>query len=257
EAMKKVLLILVDGMRPDALEPVACVKDWMERSSYTMDAQTVFPSVTLPCHMSLMHSVDPQRHGTTTNTHTPQVRPIDGLFDVLHAWKKNCGFFYNWEQLRDLGRPGSLQKSYYVSGALYGYDQANALVVENALDSLRNEALDFTFVYLGEVDEVGHKYGWMNAEYQEAVQRSWRDIHRLAAEAGEDCTIIITADHGGHDRTHGTQQSEDMTIPVFLCGAEFVPGRKLENVSIKDLAPTICTLLGVPTASDWEGHSLV
>ena len=39
------------------------------------------PSVTLPCHMSLFHSVDPDRHGITTNGYVPQVRPIKGMFD--------------------------------------------------------------------------------------------------------------------------------------------------------------------------------
>ena len=69
----KTLLILVDGMRPDALTNVAPAQELMKKSSYAMDAQTVFPSVTLPCHMSLFHSVDPGRHGTTDNVYAPQV----------------------------------------------------------------------------------------------------------------------------------------------------------------------------------------
>ena len=107
--MCKVQLILVDGMRPDSLE--ACgnpyVKTLLENSLYTLDAKTVMPSVTLPCHMSLFHSVDPARHGITTNTYMPQVRPIDGLVERLKG-KAKCGMFYNWEELRDLTRPGSL-----------------------------------------------------------------------------------------------------------------------------------------------------
>ena len=62
---EKVILILVDGMRPDGL--LACghpfVTTLLSQSAYALDAQTVMPSVTLPCHMSLVHSVDPQRHG--------------------------------------------------------------------------------------------------------------------------------------------------------------------------------------------------
>ncbi len=57
--MEKVILILIDGMRPDAL--VECGNDYVEclkkESSYTFDARSVFPSVTLPCHISLFHSV--------------------------------------------------------------------------------------------------------------------------------------------------------------------------------------------------------
>jgi len=84
----RTLLILVDGMRPDALENIEAAQDIIHKSSYTMDAKTVMPSVTLPCHMSLFHSVDPSRHGTTTNTYAPQVRSVKGLCEVLLENKK-------------------------------------------------------------------------------------------------------------------------------------------------------------------------
>ena len=71
----RTLVILVDGMRPDALVNIPQAQKIMERSTHTLNARTVMPSVTLPCHMSLFHSVDPARHGTTTNTYAPQVRP--------------------------------------------------------------------------------------------------------------------------------------------------------------------------------------
>ncbi|MCI9552423.1 MAG: hypothetical protein HFE94_02675, partial [Acutalibacter sp.] len=86
----KVLLILVDGMRPDALGGVAQAQAMLARSAASLCAQTVMPSVTLPCHMSLFHSVTPQRHGTTTNTYAPQVRPVRGLCEVLAAAGKRC-----------------------------------------------------------------------------------------------------------------------------------------------------------------------
>ena len=115
--MKKVLLILCDGMRPDAIDGLETVKSLQSKSSYTLNAQTVFPSMTLPCHMSLFHSVDPCRHGTTTNVYTPNVRPINGLCEVLLNAKKTSAFFYNWEEIRDLARPNSLAFSYVVAGS--------------------------------------------------------------------------------------------------------------------------------------------
>ena len=80
---EKVVLVLVDGMRPDAM--MGCGNEFaaklIKESTYSLDAQTVMPSVTLPCHMSLFHGVDPDRHGITTNLYVPQVRPIKGMFD--------------------------------------------------------------------------------------------------------------------------------------------------------------------------------
>ena len=54
--------------------------------------------------------------------------------------------------------------------------------------------------------------------------------------------LWFTADHGGHDRTHGTDSPEDMTIPFIIKGKDFKAGEKLENVSIKDIAPTVAKL---------------
>ena len=91
---EKVILVLSDGLRPDAM--MTCghpfVKTLTEISTYSLEARTVMPSVTLPCHMSLFHSVDPGRHGTTTNTYTPQVRPIDGMVEVLRRAKRSAPF---------------------------------------------------------------------------------------------------------------------------------------------------------------------
>ena len=84
----KTLVIVVDGMRPDALIKTENAKCLLENSTYTLDARTVTPSVTLPCHMSLFHSVDPDRHGITTNGYVPQVRPIKGMFDQFDNYDK-------------------------------------------------------------------------------------------------------------------------------------------------------------------------
>lgn len=42
----RVLLILVDGMRPDALTDVPAAQSIIKQSAHTMTAKTVFPSVT-------------------------------------------------------------------------------------------------------------------------------------------------------------------------------------------------------------------
>lgn len=69
--------------------------------------------------------------------------------------------------------------------------------------------------------------------------------------------LWFTADHGGHDRTHGTDSPEDMTIPFIIKGKDFKAGEKLENVSIKDIAPTVAKLLDIAPDQAWEGKSLV
>ena len=256
--MNKVQLILVDGMRPQAME--ACgnpyVKELLESSLVSMHARAVMPSCTLPCHMSLFHSVDPNRHGIVTNTYMPQVRPIRGLFEVLHAQNKKTAMFYDWEELRDLARPGNLARAAFFSGKIDGFEQTQAKVFEASKKAMAEEDLDFTFTYFGWTDMAGHGQGWMGSEYLRAVRDAFDRIRELIACAPADCVTIITADHGGHDRTHGTEMEEDMQIPVIVHGAG-VRGILDREVSIKDLAPTITKLLDCQPDPEWEGVSLV
>lgn len=253
----KVLMILVDGMRPDAIKEISSAQDMVRRSASSMTARTVMPSVTLPCHMSLFHSVDPSRHGTTTNTYAPQVRPIRGLCEVLSQHGKRCAFFFDWEQLRDLTRPGTLDVSCFIKGESHGYTKADHRLTDATITCLADEAPDFVFLYLGNPDEVGHRYGWMSEHYLAAVHGAWDEIGRVLRNLSRDYAVIILADHGGHDRIHGTEESTDMTIPVILCGDPFPAGTELQNVSILDIAPTVTELLETAPDREWEGNSLV
>jgi len=255
----KVLLILVDGMRPDALDLSGhpFIEKLKEHSYYTYSEQTVMPSVTLPCHMSLFHSVVPERHGILTNTYVPQVRPISGLFDTLANAKKRCGFFYNWEQLRDLSSPGKMTVSSFVAGGKFGWDKAIVRSTNEAIESMKNDDLDFTFLYMGYVDEAGHADTWLGTEYMKAVNLSWDCIEKAVNNLGDEYTVVVTADHGGHDRAHGTDKPEDMTVPLFIYNKAYKSTEISGNVSIIDIAPTIANILGVDSDEDWEGKDLL
>ena len=251
----KVLLILCDGMRPDALEQIQhpFYQQMKREGAYALDATTVMPSVTLPCHMSLFHSVDPSRHGVLTNTYVPQVRPIAGLCEQLRKFEKTCTMFYNWEELKDLTRPDSMMHTAYHSGHILGYEAACVESTRAAEAFIQKYQPDFTFLYLGLPDALGHGEGWMTQGYLDSLTYCWNCIEEICGTLPENYTVIVTADHGGHERTHGTELPEDMLIPVLMKGPDFRGGRVLANVNIKDIAPTVTNLLGVPANHDWEG----
>ena len=253
----RIMLILADGMRPDALTNIEKAQKIIASGKSTMTAGTVMPSVTLPCHMSLFHSVDPSRHGTTTNTYMPQVRPVAGLCETLKLFGKKSAFFYGWNELRDLVRPSNLSYSCFFRGAEYGYLNADAYLTNEAIRFLNANPIDFTFLYLGHPDFAGHRSGWMGEEYMESIKTSWDNIDKVIASLPDDYSCIITADHGGHARMHGSNMPEDMTIPMIFVGEIAERIQSLENANIKDIAPTVAALLGVNADPEWEGKSLV
>lgn len=255
---EKVVLISIDGMRADGVQ--LCGNPYVEElkkiGSYTFNARTVFPSVTLPCHMSMFHSVTPERHGITTNVYVPQVRPVNGLFEQIMLSGKNSAMYYGWEPLRDISRPKSLVAAEYINAR--SLEHTDGLLTESALKYIDKTKPEFVFLYMVETDEKGgHDCGWMSEIYLDYVSCAIDNAKRVIEEVGEEYTVIITSDHGGHDRSHGTEMEEDMKIPMFFVGKEFEAGKELENVSILDLAPTIAEILNVPKPREWEGKVLI
>ena len=94
----KVILISIDGLRPDGLKACgnAFISEMERLFSYTYEGKSVFPSVTLPCHFSMTHSVIPDRHGILTNIYSPQVRPIKGIFERVSECGGVSAFYYGW-----------------------------------------------------------------------------------------------------------------------------------------------------------------
>lgn len=253
----KVMLLMADGMRHDAVAHIPEVQHMMKQSTYTLNATTVMPSITLPCHLSLFLSVDPDRHGTTTNVYAPQVRPVEGLCEKLNQAGKKCAFFYNWEEFRDLTRPGSLAYSNMIAGEKEGFIKTTSILADDAIRYIKENEPDFAFYYTGAPDDAGHAHCWMSDEYLDAVAFSWKEMMRIVKALPEDYTVIITTDHGGHGRSHGTDMPEDFIIPLFIKGPNFAAGAEFtQPVNIKDIAPTIAALLGANAAPEWEGKVL-
>ncbi len=255
---EKVILISIDGMRPDGL--LKCGNTYLDElkktSSYTFNAKTVFPSITLPCHYSMFHSVPTERHGILNNDYVTPVRPVDGIFEVLKGAGKNCTMYYGWEPLRNIGRPGSLILAEYVNA--YAFEHTDGMLTDRALAYIKAAHPDFVFLYMVETDEKGgHDNGWMSETYLSYISCAINNVKRVIEEAGDAYHVIVTADHGGHDRCHGTDLPEDMTIPMIFHGTSFAKAQELTDVSILDIAPTIVKIMGVQQPREWEGKALI
>ena len=93
-----------------------------------------------------------------------------------------------------------------------------------------------------------------------AVRTADEGVARIVAAADGafgkgQYTLIVTADHGGHGRTHGTERSEDMTIPWIAWGKGVQPGgHQLERgIHTMDTAGTALWLLGVNAPAECAG----
>ncbi len=248
------VLVSIDGLRPDALAVTNCptLASLRRRGCWTLAATSVMPSITLPCHVSMFHAVPPTRHGITTNDYQPMARPLPGLADVAKAAGLACAFFYNWEPLRDLSRPGALQFAYFRHNE---WDEdGDDVIAGEAVRYLAGDRPDLLFVYLGTLDAWGHDHGFMSDAYLRHLERVDAALGSLLAALPRGATTLVTSDHGGHERAHGTDTPEDMTIPFFLAGPGIRAGHEIEApVSIMDTAPTLARVLRLEPDRQWEG----
>ncbi len=250
-----VLLLSIDGLRPDALgrAHTPTFEGLRRPSAFSLDARSVMPSITLPCHLSIFYSVPPERHNVLTNDYTPMVRPLPGLVEVLSQAGKRCAAFYCWEPLRDVSRPLSLAHSSFLYTG--DPDRSDKQLLQSALPHLSDGEFDFIFLHLGAIDKVGHDHGWMSDAYLRQVESTDRLLMAILEALPGDATLLAHSDHGGHDRHHGTDLPEDMTIPWFLMGPTVKRGHELEtSVSLLDTAPTVAKLLDVAADDRWEGE---
>ena len=252
-----VVFVMIDGLRPDAIAVAGCgnLHALCLRGAWTLSARSVLPCITLPCHLSIFHSVPPTRHGITTNTYQPMARPLPGLLDTANLYNKRCAAFYNWEPLRDLGRPESLHFAWYRN--TYMNEEGDDEVVDVAIEALARHQPDFAFVYLGTVDTAGHFYGWMSEGYLRQAQRVDAQLGRLLGALPPAAHVLVHADHGGLERNHGNDTPEEMTIPWVLAGPQVRQGHQIvEPVSLLDTAPTLARLLDIPVHPQWEGRCI-
>ena len=254
----KVILISIDGMRPDGMQNCGnpYVGELEKKCLYTYSASSMTPSVTFPCHFSMTHSVKPERHGILSNTYVPEVRPVKGLFEKINDYGGVSAMFYGWEPLRDIASPGSLKFSTYINA--YAKESSDTDLTDEAIRVIEENKPDFAFLYMVETDEKGgHDNGWMSEEYLRRVSVAIDNAKRVIELFGEEYSVIIMADHGGHDRSHGTALPEDMTVPLFFYGKDFEGGKTVDGLSLLDIAPTIAAVLGIAPDSEWEGHSVI
>jgi 2,3-bisphosphoglycerate-independent phosphoglycerate mutase len=84
----------------------------------------------------------------------------------------------------------------------------------------------------------------------------------LAALKAVGADAIVTADHGNAEQLWDEELKAPHTahtsnpVPVILCSEE-TSGRKLRDGSLRDVAPTMLGLLGIPLSPEMTGSSLI
>lgn len=260
-ADRHVLVVSVDGLRPDAIAEFGAVtlQDLQREGAWTLTARTVNPSRTLPSHVSMLTGVYPSRHGIEWNddrTSVHGVVSVPTVFGLAHDAGLTTAAFFSKSKLRHLQVPGTLDHSQ----APRGLDILPAArTIEDAIRYMRFRRPNLMFVHIAEPDAAGHGFGWMTRAYGAAVRRADGAVAQLIAAADRaygrgGYTLIVTADHGGSARGHGLETDEHAEIPWLAWGHAVRPGPVTAPVNTVDTAATVLWLLGLDAPPDLDGR---
>jgi predicted AlkP superfamily pyrophosphatase or phosphodiesterase len=258
--VSKVMLVVIDGMRPDMLEKAEAptVKMMIQNGSACLRARSVTPPITLPSHFSIMTGLKPITHGVLTNSSRAlPTHEAVSIMDLAKQHGRSTAAFYNWAWLRTLFSPGAADWSVAINRG--DFPQADLRMARAAARHLCEYPADFCFLYLGHLDEMGHEHGWTSIEYLEALQKADEALAHLQGRMGQagvlgDYDWIVLADHGGEQNDHQQPSEGVMTIPWIAWGPSIRQGCRVERqVSLMDTAPTVAALMGLPGIKEWEG----
>ena len=261
---RHVVVVSIDGLRPDAIARYrpTMLGRLMRDGLATLDARTILPSKTLPSHTSMLTGVPPDRHGITWNDDEVVGRglvPVPTAFAVARSHGLRTAAFFGKAKFRHLMVPGSLDYAQAPTGWLGRWSARRT--VHDVTRYLEGGARpNLLFVHLGEPDYSGHAVGWMSWLYGRGVRTADEALGQLI-DAADDAfgrgryTLIVTADHGGHGRDHGSADERDLTIPWIVWGEGVRPGGALPSgIRTMDTAATALWMLGVPRPADWVGR---
>ena len=265
-ATEHVIVISIDGLRPDAIDryDAKTIQRLMREGTYSLEAQTIYPSKTLPSHTSMLTGVPPEVHGITFNTRLSDehgVVEVPTVFAAAKAAGYHTAAFFSKAKFHHLAQPGSLDY-WQGPGSNLSHWMATK-TVPDAVSYLKHEKPNLLFVHIGEPDYAGHTIGWMSFAYGWAVKRADGAVSKIL-DAADDAfgrgnyTVILTADHGGHGRNHGSDDPRDMTIPWIAWGKGVQPAGPLAvPIRTMDTAATALWLLGVAAPPEWVGAPVV
>ena len=270
-AVKHVMIISVDGLRPDRalLADMPTLRTMVREGAYTFWARTTAVSITLPSHTSMLTAVTPRKHGIEWNSDLPLSEPVyprmPTLFEMATRGGYTSALIAGKSKFSTLNKPGTVTWASIPQAA--NSKDTNADVTVAAARIIEEHKPAVIFVHYAEVDSTGHAKGWGSKEQFAKIEETDRELAKLFASlerAGirESTVVILSADHGGAGLTHGPEDPRSRHIPWIVTGPGVVKNVDLTQnaaleVNTEDTCATACWLLGLPLLPYFDGKPVL
>ena len=272
-AAEYVIAISVDGMGSYYASPLLTPGDnqltnilkLINEGSSTLNARDDADyAITLPNHVTMITSrgvngVDGHNWSNNTDPLPGQTLAsnkgsyVASAFDVAHDNGLRTGIWSGKTKFSIFQTSySSVNGALDTTGADDGRDKIDydyvanapsaATLASNFIGQMTADPFNFAFVHFQDPDAAGHSTGWTTdrtsnyAATLKAVDTQVGNIISMVENSpvlNGNTTIILTADHGGHDYTHGdTSNPLDYTIPFIVWGEGVTAGSDLYDLNL-------------------------
>ncbi|SMO65684.1 Type I phosphodiesterase / nucleotide pyrophosphatase [Saccharicrinis carchari] len=255
---KKVLILGIDGCRPDALLAANTpnIDKLWQNGAYSFTTQTDEISSSGICWTGMLTGVWHDKHKVVSNAYkNPNIEEYPHFFRRIKAQYPDLttASIVNWKPIHNILQEGDadIQKR-----RLFDW-----WVTCKAKRTVKKQNLDVLFVALDAVDHAGHVNGFSldSSKYLKQIEKADKQLGKIIKALktrknyqNEDWLVIVTTDHGGSAYGHGKNIPEHTTIFYIAHGPSVSKGKIMEDVNVVDVAVTALHHLGVEVREEWQ-----
>lgn len=279
EPKPKVLVIGIDGCRPDALkaadtpnlDALIDAGIWFAGTDIREpDATDKADTISGPGWSNLLTGVWPDKHHVLGNQFSePNYEHYPHVFALLKEIHPDAvtASFSTWAPIE-----GKIVSEADVSRTFPKPKDSvkrSEAAVDACVEYLKTADPDLVFCYQGHVDSAGHGHGFHPTvpQYISAIETADKNIGELISAvkarphfADEDWLTIVCTDHGGQGTRHGGGHSipEIRSTFMIVSGPAAQRGTSDDPTYQVDLVPTVLSHLNVTPLPQWEldGHAI-
>lgn len=251
--VKKLLVIGIDGCRPDALSIANTpnLDALMANGTYSLDARNTGTTFSGPGWSAMLTGVWEDKHKVVDNSFTG------------NNFNQYPHFFEKIKEKYPSGRTVSISQWHPINEHIA---EGNVDILRNTQDSsvdVKNKAvaelgiddLSALFVHFDDVDHAGHNSGFSpnNTAYVNAIETVDGALGEVVAAlkgrsnySDEEWVIIVSTDHGGIGTTHGGDSEEERTVFMIVSG-DGVPNKEIAKTTTETSLPPVENCLGSAT----------
>ena len=253
-ACKRAFVIGLDGAIGWAVRkaPTPNIDAVLAEGVVAESATTVFPSSSFEAWGAMFHGVGPEKHKLNGDYPCPEDVPWPSFVKVAKQARPGieCASFSCWEPINT----HIIERSC----GCYCASMPDPQLAAAAGEYIRSHPPALFFIQLDFIDGVGHSHGFGSRRYMEQITATDALVGVVLdaiRDAGvfDESLIILLSDHGGEERSHGSDHPNCMNIFWGCRGPGVRRGVELKNeVNIMDTAAVIAHALDLPVPDGWD-----